>query len=179
MVTQVFINLPINSTKKSNPFFEQLGFSQTGKYLYPLLVKEPDRFELLYSLGSRDAVDAKGNKVKTQDGAWLYKYHRDFGYFGHYEKGLKQGEGSYVYANGSKFVGTWVNDTIEGKGRFYMENGQLSEGFWIKGKREGKFIITSPDKKQIIESYWKNNTIEPQGYLIDSLGNRKGQIKLK
>jgi predicted lactoylglutathione lyase len=26
MVTQVFINLPINSTKKSNPFFEQLGF---------------------------------------------------------------------------------------------------------------------------------------------------------
>lgn len=26
MVTKVFINLPINSTKKSNPFFEQLGF---------------------------------------------------------------------------------------------------------------------------------------------------------
>ncbi len=26
MVTQVFINLPINSTKKSNSFFEQLGF---------------------------------------------------------------------------------------------------------------------------------------------------------
>lgn len=165
--------------KVTHVVFEQLGFSQTGKYLYPLLLKEPDRFELLYSLGSRDAVDAKGNKVKTQDGAWLYKYHRDFGYFGHYEKGLKHGEGSYVYANGSKFVGTWVNDTIEGKGRFYMENGQLSEGFWVKGKREGKFIITSPDKKQIIESYWKNNTIEPQGYLIDSLGNRKGQIKLK
>jgi predicted lactoylglutathione lyase len=26
MVTQVFINLPINSTKKSNSFFEQPGF---------------------------------------------------------------------------------------------------------------------------------------------------------
>jgi predicted lactoylglutathione lyase len=27
MVTQVFINLPIQSTEKSNPFFEQLGFT--------------------------------------------------------------------------------------------------------------------------------------------------------
>ena len=29
MVTKVFINLPINSTKKSNAFFEQLGFKFT------------------------------------------------------------------------------------------------------------------------------------------------------
>jgi hypothetical protein len=165
--------------KVTHVVFEQLGFSQTGKFLYPLLLKEPDRFELLYSLGSRDAVDAKGNKVKTQDGVWLYAYHLDRGYFGSYKNGLKEGSGKYVYSNGDTFEGSWVNDTIEGTGTYLQKNGQFLKGEWKKGKREGKFIITSADKKQIIESYWKSNEIEPMGYFIDSLGNRKGSVKLR
>lgn len=159
--------------------FEQLGFSQTGKYLYPLLVKEPDRFNLLYSLGARDAVDGEGNKVKTQDGAWLYEYRTDLGYFGEYKDGLKEGQGEYKYASGARFEGTWINDTIEGPGVFYEPNGQKVEGEWVKGMKEGKFIIVTPDNNQRIESYWKNNIIEPQGYLVDSLGNRKGAIRLR
>lgn len=165
--------------KVTHVVFEQLGFSQTGKYLYPLLVKEPDRFTMLYSLGSRDAVDAEGNKVKTQDGAWLYEYRTDLGYFGNYENDLKEGKGTYLYANGAKFEGTWVKDTIEGPGIFYEQNGQSVSGTWIKGKREGKFIINIPDKKQLIESYWKDNIINPEGFVIDSLGNRKGVIRLR
>lgn len=159
--------------------FEQLGFSQTGKYLYPLLVKEPDRFSLLYSLGSRDAVDKDGNKVKTQDGVWLYTYKTDFGYFGEYKEGLKQGKGEYRYANGSRFEGVWVNDTIEGPGIQYEANGQYISGAWKKGKREGTFIITIPEKNQRIESYWKDNVIEPQGYFIDSLGKKLREVKLR
>lgn len=159
--------------------FEQLGFRQTGKYLYPLLVKEPDRFTLLYSLGARDAVDQQGNKIKTQDGAWLYSYRTDLGYFGEYKDELKQGKGEYRYMNGSRFEGSWVNDTIEGRGIHYEANGQKIEGVWKKGKREGTFIITIPEKNQRIESYWKDNIIEPQGFFIDSLGNRQGTIKLR
>lgn len=167
-----------DSLKVTHIMFEQLGFSQTGKYLYPLLVKETDRFTLLYSLGARDAVDQDGNKVKTQDGAWLYKYHRDKGYFGKYKDGLKEGKGSYIYANGSKFEGSWRNDTIEGSGIFYESNGQSAEGNWIKGKREGRFIITIPEKKQRIESYWKDNVIGAQGYFLDSLGKRLSPVRL-
>lgn len=168
-----------DTLKVTHVVFEQLGFSQTGKYLYPLLVKEPDRFTMLYSLGSRDAVDAQGNKTKTPDGVWLYEYRTDLGYSGVYENGLKQGKGKYLYANGSKFEGTWINDTIEGAGIFYEPNGQQIKGEWVKGKREGKFIISIPDKNQLIESYWKNDVIEPEGYYIDSLGNKKGPVRLR
>lgn len=168
-----------DSLKVTHVVFEQLGFSQTGKYLYPLLVKESDRFTMLYSLGARDAVDQDGNKIKTQDGAWLYEYHRDKGYFGKYKDGLKEGEGSYVYANGSKFEGFWINDTIEGPGIFYESNGHSVEGNWVKGKREGKFIITIPEKNQRIESHWKDDVIETQGYFLDSLGNRLNPVRLK
>lgn len=168
-----------DSLKVTHVMFEQLGFSQTGKYLYPLLLKETDRFTMLYSLGARDAVDKDGNKIKTPDGAWLYEYHRDKGYFGKYKNGLKEGKGSYIYANGSKFEGSWVNDTIEGPGIFYESNGQSVQGNWIKGKREGKFIITIPEKNQRIESYWKSDVIDTQGYFLDSLGNRLNPVRLK
>jgi hypothetical protein len=168
-----------DSLKVTHVMFEQLGFTQTGKYLYPLLVKETDRFTMLYSLGARDATDKDGNKIKTPDGAWLYEYHRDKGYFGKYKNGLKEGKGSYIYANGSKFEGNWVNDTIEGAGIFYEPNGNNYKGNWVKGNREGKFIITIPEKNQRIESFWKNNIIEAQGYFLDSLGNRLNSAKLK
>lgn len=159
--------------------FEQLGFSQTGKYLYPLLVKEPDRFNLVYSLGSRDAVDQQGNKTKTQDGVWLYEYRRDLGYSGEYKDGLKSGKGVYKYATGATFEGTWENDTINGMGKMTEPSGQTSEGNWVKGGREGKFIIYIPKANQLIESHWKNNVVEPMGIIIDSLGNNKGTIKLR
>ncbi len=157
---------------------EQLGFSQTGKFLYPLLQKEPDRFNLVYSLGSRDAVDKDGNKVKTQDGVWLYEYSQEKGYSGVYKDGLKQGEGTYNYFNGSKFEGSWENDTINGPGVLQEANGQLIKGTWKKGKREGKFYLTIPSTKQTIEAYFKDDKIEKQGYYVDSLYNRKGLVNL-
>lgn len=168
-----------DSLKVTHVVFEQLGFSQTGKYLYPLLLKETDRFTMLYSLGARDAVDKDGNKIKTPDGVWLYEYHRDKGYFGKYKNGVKEGKGSYIYANGSKFEGSWVNDTIEGSGIFYEPNGNSYKGSWTKGKREGKFIITIPEKNQRIESFWKNDVIDTQGYFLDSLGKRLNPVRLK
>lgn len=159
--------------------FEQLGFMQTGKYLIPLLMKEPDRFELLYTVGAREGTDAQGNKSFTQDGVWLYKYDYDKGYFGAYDKGVKSGKGKYVYKSGDVFEGTWVNDTIQGPGVLKQTNGQTLKGTWLDGKREGTFILIDSVTQSTIESYWKSDIIDPIGYRIDSTGKKIGEIRLK
>lgn len=167
-----------DKNKVTHVVLEQLGFNQTGRFLYPLLVKEPDRFKMIYTLGARDATDAKGNATKTKDGVWLYEYHPEFGFKGTYKDGLKNGPGIYKYANGGVLTGTWVNDTLEGPGKYLLGNtGQTQIGSWTKGKRNGKFILELPDKK--IESYWKDDVVEPEGFVIDKNGKRISPIKLR
>jgi len=173
------IKADFEKNKITHVCFEQLGFMQSGKYLVPLLMKEPDRFELLYSVGAREGKDAQGNKSFTQDGVWLYRYDYDKGYFGAYDKGLKTGKGKYIYKSGDVFEGTWVNDTIQGPGVLSLANGQVLKGSWLNGKRDGIFILTDSKTQMNIESYWKNDVINPVGYRIDASGKKINEIQLK
>jgi len=166
-----------NKTKITHVVLEQLGFNQTGRYLYPLLLREPDKFKLIYTLGAREATDKDGKPTRTADGVWLYEYNADLGFKGTYKDGLKNGPGIYKYANGGVMTGTWVNDTLEGPGKLQLGNTtQTQIGTWKKGKRNGKFILELPDKR--IESNWKDDIVESEGYIIDENGKRLGPIKL-
>lgn len=166
-----------DNQKATHIVLEQLGFRQTGKYLYPLLVKEPDRFKLIHSIGARDAKDANGNKTKTPDGVWLYEYNPKLGYKGKYKNGLKSGKGTYYYANESIMEGTWVNDTLNGPGKLLQKDGQAYYGSWKKGKRDGDFLIITKDNRRI-QCTWKEDKVLPQGYLVDKSGRKLGPIKL-
>lgn len=173
---QVIID-DFSKNKVTHIVFEQLGFSQTGKYLYPLLVKEPDRFNLIYSVGARDATDANGNKTKTKDGVWLYEYTDTLGFQGEYDGAIKNGEGLYKYRNGSTIQGVWVNDTLNGPGIYTQKDGQQQTGTWKNGKRNGTFIITSKDNRRI-ESEWIDDVVQPMGYVLDANDKRVAPIKL-
>ena len=42
--------------------------------------------------------------------------------------------GTYIYANGDKYVGKWKKGFRHGKGIFTYANGEIEEGIWKKNK---------------------------------------------
>jgi hypothetical protein len=47
------------------------------------------------------------------------------------------GQGTFVWADGRKYVGAYVNDRKEGHGSFLWTNGKKFEGEWLDGKWHG------------------------------------------
>ena len=53
---------------------------------------------------------------------------KSFKYEGDFNEGLKQGEGTYVWENGDKYLGHFAADRPDGKGRYQFANGDAYEG---------------------------------------------------
>ena len=64
-------------------------------------------------------------------------------YEGYWKNGLRNGKGTYSYANGSKYVGNTVDNKRNGYGVFTWANGDKYEGNWKDGMKdgEGKYIF--------------------------------------
>lgn len=172
----------INDFKKNEVthlIFEQLGFNQTGKFLFPLFQKEPEKFKQIHQFGASVKKDQNGNNLPPTNAAWIYEFNPELGYQGPYKNGIREGKGKIIYPDNSVLEGTWINDTIVGEGFLTQANGTTLKGKWEKGKKSGKFIIHDPSKNQFIESYWQNDTLNANGYIIDEKGNRKGTIRLR
>lgn len=172
----------INDFKKNgvtHVIFEQLGFNQTGKFLFPLFQKEPEKFKQVHQFGASIKKDQNGNNLPPTNAAWIYEFNPELGYQGPYKNGIREGKGKIIYPDNSVLEGTWVNDTIVGEGFLTQANGTTLKGKWEKGKKNGMFIIHDPSKNQFIESYWQNDTLNANGYIIDEKGNRKGTIRLR
>lgn len=61
---------------------------------------------------------------------------------------MKQGEGSYYYANGNEYTGQWHMDRKHGYGIYkYKQTREKYEGNWKDGKKsgKGKFTFTQGD----------------------------------
>ena len=54
------------------------------------------------------------------------------------EAGNREGRGTQVWRDGSKFVGYWKNDKANGKGRLIHADGDVYEGDWVEDKAHGK-----------------------------------------
>lgn len=156
---------------------EQLGFSQTGRYLYPVIQAENQKFKLVHSLGANLGKDKNGKQIPTRKGVWLYEYKPEFGYSGEYKDGKRDGKGVFKSQNGVVIDGMWVQDTLQGLGKLTNPNKSVFEGKWEKGRKNGKFYITNPDNS-IYEVYYVNDTIQKEGYLVDKKRNRIKPINL-
>ena len=54
----------------------------------------------------------------------------------------KLGSGTYIFKDGSKFIGSFRNGIPDGKGRIILSNGDRYEGEFVEGKRAGdRFLI--------------------------------------
>ncbi|PHR30907.1 MAG: hypothetical protein COA38_09265 [Fluviicola sp.] len=155
---------------------ENLGFSQTFKYLLPVVKHDTQQFKMIKSLGVINRKDAKGNPLPSPTAVWLFEYDPNFGYKGEYKNGLRNGKGVYTFRNGRKQTGTWRNDTLHGPGVFHDFNEKTFTGTWVKGQKKGKFIIEQPNSYKL-ETYWENDKPDRIGYLLDKNGNRTKKIQ--
>jgi len=72
-------------------------------------------------------------------------------YEGRFRKGLPDGVGTYIYANGAKYIGEWLGGKREGKGIYtfnYKDKDSIQDGLWEKGK----YLGPVPKKPKVLIS---------------------------
>lgn len=56
-------------------------------------------------------------------------------YIGQWNRnGFREGIGTQIWKDGSKFTGYWRNDNAHGRGRLIHQDGDCYEGEWVEGK---------------------------------------------
>ena len=110
---------------------EQLGFASTGRYLFPVIQRYPEKFKVL-------------KHVKEPD-TYIMKFDADLGYWGEWKDDKKEGWGTYTWDNGNKFEGEWKNNTRNGKGTLYYTNGEKMEGYWEEDTLNGDVSFLSKE----------------------------------
>jgi hypothetical protein len=51
-------------------------------------------------------------------------------YRGAFREGVRDGEGTFFYANGSQYTGSWVNNLKDGEGTFVYTDGRIFRGLF-------------------------------------------------
>ncbi|MBN1250963.1 MAG: caspase family protein [Bacteroidales bacterium] len=52
-------------------------------------------------------------------------------YMGDWKEDLKDGWGTYYFANGDKYEGQWKNNKYNGEGTYFYISGKVEKGFWV------------------------------------------------
>ena len=50
---------------------------------------------------------------------------------------MRDGDGSYIWPDGSRYDGQWRNDKANGKGELKHADGDVYRGDWVNDKAEG------------------------------------------
>lgn len=68
----------------------------------------------------------------------------------------QDGYGTYVWADGSKYIGDWANSNMNGSGTYYFSNGDKYTGSWKEGKFDGYGSYYYKGGGQKV-GYWSNH----------------------
>ena len=123
--------------------FDQLGYSDTNRYLYPAIKRYPEKFKIIKHLKNPDT--------------YLMKFLPELGYWGDWKEDKKEGMGTYVWENQQKYEGEWKNDLRNGKGILYYPEGQRLEAVWKDDMLNGPATLISKDGIVIETSIYLNN----------------------
>lgn len=80
--------------------------------------------------------------------------------------GIKHGEGTFVYPDGSKYEGYWVNDVRQGHGKYTYPNGDIYEGEWAENQRHGHGVYSYAVTGSKYSGMWVHGKMEDAGELI-------------
>ena len=94
----------------------------------------------------------------------LWSHHGDY-YNGEFSEGKKDGNGSIVYKNGTRYEGSFKNDRHNGYGKLIQLDGEIFKGEWKNGKINGNGIRLHSNGDKYIGSY-VNNIRNGQGHYI-------------
>ncbi len=122
--------------------FDQLGYSSTGRYLYPAIKRYPEKFKVI-------------KMIKKPD-TYLMEFHPELGYWGEWEGDKQSGYGVYVWENGQRFEGKWANGKREGPGKLILPNGQTLEGNWINDLLEGLGILRDKNGQELDRAIYEH-----------------------
>ena len=76
---------------------------------------------------------------------------------GEWKKGLREGRGSFTYANGDKYDGDFKNDERNGEGTYTYQNGDIYKGSYENDLRHGPGTYTYADDDE--STYGDDNKI--------------------
>jgi hypothetical protein len=88
----------------------------------------------LFLLASFAALQAQCIQGDCKNGQGTYKYPSGAKYIGHFKNGEINGVGVCYYTDGSKYQGQWKNRFPHGEGTKTYADGTTRNGRWIKGK---------------------------------------------
>ena len=93
---------------------------------------------------------------KDKDGKYLGEFVPLFGKNNQIVKLIPNGQGTYTFPDGKKYVGKWKDGKYNGEGIFTRPNGSKYVGEFNDGKRNGQGILTSYLGFKF-EGEWKKN----------------------
>ena len=95
------------------------------------------------------------------NGQGTYTYANGDKYVGQWRNDLRNGQGTYTYANGEKYVGEYKDDKKNGQGTYTYPNGNRYVGQWKGGNQyQGSFIWRDGSK---YVGQWRNGSRNGQG----------------
>ena len=107
---------------------------------------------------------------KDKDGKYLGEFVPLFGKNNQIVKQIPNGQGTYTFPDGKKYVGKWKDGKYNGEGIFTRPSGSKYVGEFKDGERNGQGILTSYLGFKF-EGEWKNN--KPWiGILYDKSGKK-------
>lgn len=68
----------------------------------------------------------------------------------------KNGQGTYAYKDGHKYVGEWKKKKRDGQGTYFYASGSKYVGEWRKNKKHGQGTWIFADGDKYVGGFWKN-----------------------
>ena len=103
-------------------------YDSSSRYLKKQGFEIASRTLILYD---RNESYPKDNKYNGQ-GSYYWKDGRK--YVGQWKNDDKHGQGTFTWPRGNKYMGQWKNDKQHGQGTMTYTSGKIEKGIWENGK---------------------------------------------
>jgi hypothetical protein len=108
-------------------------------------------------LGTKEDASKKGCILgDCEQGEGTYVYADGSKYIGEFKEGAADGQGICYYSNGNKYTGFWKANYFNGEGTMYFENGEVTLGLWDNGN----YLGAAPPTEAELEELVSKNQVE-------------------
>ena len=105
------------------------------------------------------------------NGQGTYTYADGYKYIGEFKEGKMHGQGTFTSADGGSYVGEFKEDKMQGQGTYNSADGNKYIGEYKDGKKDGKGIYTWTDGTKYVGE-WKDGLKDGQGTYTFSGGDK-------
>ena len=117
--------------------------------------------QMMNYLNGRKSLAEEQQNLNVRSGNGTYVWADGTRYIGEFASDAKDGKGSLYFPDGAYYQGDFVNDTRTGKGFYKWANGDTYEGDFYRGAVTGKgtFSWSKNDERLTYTGYFENGKI--------------------